>query len=126
MANKMTKREIINALLSGSITVDDTVAQDYFYHELELLDKKSANRTNKPSAKSIENDGFRTIILSILENSGKALSLSEIKALEPQFADFTPQKMSGIIKTLVYDEIKNPDGVIVRTMDKRVAKFSLK
>ena len=51
MANKITKREIITNLMNGTMLATDEVAQAYFAHELELLDKKSQNR--KPAAENI-------------------------------------------------------------------------
>lgn len=119
MANKMTKRMVIEGLMNGTITVDSDVAMNYFTHEIELLDKKSASKNNKPSAKSIENDGYRDAILDVLNGADTPLSLSEIKAQNDAFAEFSPQKMSGIIKPLV------DSGRVVKTMEKRVAKFAL-
>lgn len=120
MANKMTKRMVIEGLMNGTIEVNSDVAMNYFTHEIELLDKKSASKSNKPSAKSIENDGYRDTILGVLEGADTPLSLSEIKALcGDAFAEFSPQKMSGIIKPLCDSH------VVVKTMEKRVAKFAL-
>lgn len=119
MANKMTKRQVIEGLLNGTIEVDSTVAVDYFNHELELLAKKSASRSGKPSAKSLECGAQRETILRILEGVDNPLSIAEIKASEPTFADFSPQKVSGLLRPLV------ETGVVVKTMEKRVAKFAL-
>ena len=119
MANKMTKRMVIEGLMNGTIAVDSDVAKNFFTHEIELLDKKSAKKSNKPSAKALENDGYRETILSILETADEPMSIAEIKASNADFAEFTPQKMSALLKPLCDKQI------VVKTMEKRVARYSL-
>lgn len=121
---KMTKREVITMLLAEDTIKANEVYVNYLTHEIELLDKKSAQpRKSKANA---ELEGYRATILEILGEAEAPLSLSEIKAKVDEWADFSPQKMSGIIKPFIYDEVKNPTGSVARTMDKRVAKFSLR
>ena len=96
MANKITKREIITNLMNGTMLATDEVAQTYFAHELELLDKKSQNR--KPAAEKEENVATTEI--------GSAVGVSTSKA-------------TSILKGLV------ANGKVVRTVEKGKPMFEL-
>lgn len=117
MANKRTKRDVINMMLDEDVVKANEVYVNYLNHELELLDKKSAQpRKSKVNA---ENEGYRAIILDILGSADAPMSLSEIKAQNDAFAKFSTQKMSSIIKPLCDAH------TVVKTMEKREVKFFL-
>lgn len=117
MANKMTKRDVINMMLGEDVVKANEVYVNYLTHELELLDKKSAQP--RKSKVNVKNEGYRAIILEILGGADAPMSLSEIKAQNDAFAEFSPQKMSGIIKPLCDAH------TVVKTLEKRIAKFAL-
>lgn len=116
---KITKREVITMMLAEDTIKANVTYVNYLEHELELLNKKSAQP--RKSKVNTENEGYRAIILEVLGSPDVTapLSLAEIKAKVSDFAEFTPQKLSAIIKPLV------DNGTVVKTTEKRISKFSL-
>lgn len=108
MANKVTKRDIINAMMAneGIKAHEDWMA--YLSHEIELLDKKSASK--KPTKVQEANVGIKADIVAILTAEGK--SLADI-ASESGHGDFTPQKTSSLLKQL------EAEGLAVRLEGKK-------
>ena len=96
---KMTKRDYINRILSYAHDEDKV----YLEHELELLDNKgSAER--KPTAKQIENSGFKADILDWME-SGNRYPLADIVKGVPSIsaAGLSPNRVSAMMTQLVKD-----------------------
>ena len=119
---KVTKKEqfiSIRTILEGANRPE---LVEFINHEIELLDKKSANR--KPSKAQVANAELTGVLLEVLEGSFDPLTILEIqdkderlKALE----DGTPisnQRISALLRPLV----KN--GTVIRTEEKRKAKFA--
>lgn len=76
MANKVTKREVINGLMDGSIAVDSETAQAYFKHELELLDAKTSKR--KSAKEKPENVALYDRAEEIVAEADGPLTTTEI------------------------------------------------
>lgn len=108
----MTKRENFTAI--RAIVADNAELVAFIDHELELLDKKNSAPKN-PTAKQLENEKFKDIIL---ENIGeKSMTVSEIQ--KEMFNDeLSNQRVSAIVKQLV------EDNSLVRKVEKRKAYFS--
>lgn len=119
---KITKKDqfiSIRTILEG---VNRPELVEFINHEIELLDKKSANR--KPSKAQVANAELTGVLLEVLEGSFDPLTILEIqdkderlKALE----DGTPisnQRISALLRPLV----KN--GTVIRTEEKKKAKFA--
>ena len=112
--------QAIRAILEGASRPDLVQVID---HELELLSKKSASR--KPTKSQVANAELTEVLLEVLEENFNPLTILEIqdkderlKALE----DGTPisnQRMSALLRPLV------ANGTVVRTEEKRKAKFFL-
>lgn len=100
MEKKLTKREVINAMLTiDAITSNETFV-GFLNHELELLDKKSSNR--KETSKQKENKEFTDIVYSILTANGdKAMSIKEIVASDTSLDGLSSNRVSAMLKTLV-------------------------
>lgn len=107
----MTKREILNALMAGTLAHDEMVA--FCEHEIALLDKKAASskRTSKITPELKEE------VYNALCGYENGASLKTLIA--DNFADrgFTSQKLVPIMKVLA-DENR-----VERFMEKRVAMF---
>ena len=117
MEKKMTKREVINAMLANEVVKSNEVWVGYLTNELALLDKKSANK--KPSKTQIENEGVKDLIEDVLSASDKALTVTEILA-SGVFEPFTsPQKISALLKQMI------DAGKVVKTVEKKVSRFSV-
>lgn len=88
-------------------------------HEIELLDKKSANRSTKPTVRQAENAEIKSAIVANLE-SGKAYRCAEIKAMIPALAEGEgTQRTARLCNDLV------SEGLLVKSVDKKVVYFAL-
>ena len=108
-----TKREYFTEL--KGIVANDKELVAFIDHELELLDKKNSAPKN-PTQKQVDNEKFKNIIL---DNIGeKSMTVSEIQKDILGTYDLSNQRVSAIVKQLV------EDNAMVRTFEKRVARFS--
>ena len=117
---KVTKRErfaqlmeIVNA--SQVENIDELVA--FIEHEVELLDKKNS-RSGKPTKVQLANESIKEQIVYVLERIGKPVTVTQLLA-EDEFTDLSNQKMSALLKQL------RECGTVVRTVEKKVAYYSL-
>lgn len=121
----ITMRNFMNAMLTGELVINykdenDKVAQksipilnedgslideikSYATEQLEKLDKKNSGKKEdgKPSAKQIENEGYKNQILSLMEDD-MAYSSKEIVAFGIMGVT-SPQKVSVLMRGLVAD-----------------------
>lgn len=108
-----TKREYFTEL--KGIVANDSELVAFIDHELELLDKKNSAPKN-PTAKQVENEKFKDIILDGMGD--KAMTVSEIQKDVLGAYELSNQRVSAIVKQLV------EDNSLVRTVEKRKAYFS--
>ena len=92
---KFTKRDYFNRILSYAHDED----KDFILHEMELLEKKNASRSTKPSAKQVANASIADEIYDAMQD-GTSYTISDIKALVPALADANPQKVSAIVSKM--------------------------
>lgn len=117
MEKKMTKREVINAMLANEVVSANEVWVSYLTNELALLDKKSANK--KPSKTQVANEGIKDLIEDVLSASDKALTVTEILASGVFEPLTSPQKISALLKQMI------EAGKVVKTVEKKVSRFSV-
>ena len=116
---KITKRDNFTSIIAvlKEAGKDDLVA--VMEHEIELLDKKSANRSSKPTVRQAENAEIKSAIVKSLE-SGKAYRCAEIKAMIPALAEGEgTQRTARLCNDLV------SEGLLVKSIDKKVVYFAL-
>lgn len=116
---KITKRDNFTSIIAvlKEAGKDDLVA--VMEHEIELLDKKSANRSSKPTVRQAENAEIKSAIVKSLE-SGKAYRCAEIKAMIPALAEGEgTQRTARLCNDLV------SEGQLVKSIDKKVVYFAL-
>lgn len=97
MATKTTKKASfseIKAILEASGRAD---LAEVMAHELELLAKKNASGTKKPTAQQKENAEYAAKFLEYLGARGEAVAASEVMAEY----DLTSQRMSAIMSDLI-------------------------
>lgn len=120
---KLTKKEnfqAIRAILEGANRPDLVQVVD---HEIELLDKKSANR--KPSKAQVTNATLTGVLLEVLERSFDPLTILEIQGKDERLQTLedgtyiSNQRMSALLRPLV------ANGTVIRTEEKKKAKFAL-
>ena len=119
MANKVTKKDNFKAIISVLKAAGEDALVEVMNHEIELLDKKSANRANKPTARQNENAEIKAAIVAALEK-GKVYRCSEIQALIPALSEATGTQRTARLCNDLVDE-----GLLVKSVDKRVVYFAL-
>ena len=117
MANsvKKTQKEMYAEILNG----DGLSAEHKAFLEgrIAQLDKKSASKSDKPTATQKANAELKDKILAEMAE-GKAYTISEMLKALPSCAALSNQKVSAIMKQMVEANL------VVRTEDKRKAYFS--
>ena len=115
MANtKITKIEVLREMAADENIKANKVFADFIAHEIELLEKKSANR--KATKTQIENVAIKAEILEVLEGS-TGMTVSQIMPLLN--GSYSNQKISSLLRQLV------EEGKVRRHTEKRVALFAL-
>lgn len=116
---KPTKRDRFNALLAIPAVAEDAELVEFINHEIELLDKKNTAE-RKPTAKQVENAGFKADILAWMEPDTKYLSADVAKGVPSIIAaGISPNRVTAMLTQLVND------GSVIRTEDKRKSYYSL-
>ena len=114
MANKITKKEMFTMIKAQVKDNAEMVA--FIDHEIELLDKKASNK--KATKTQEANIGIKATILAVLE-SGKSMTVTEMQGASAELGELSNQKVSALVRQLV------EAGEVVKTIDKKVSRFSL-
>lgn len=115
MEKRITKRDYFNQI--KEIVKDNEKLVAFIDHELELLDKKASNKT--PSKNQVANEGLKGVIVNVLANAEKPLTISEITNADNELVGLSNQKISALLIQLI------GANQVVRTSDKKKAYFSL-
>ena len=114
MANKITKKEMFTMIKAQVKDNAEMVA--FIDHEIELLDKKASNK--KATKTQEANVGIKATILAVLE-CGKPMTVTEMQGASAELGELSNQKVSALVRQLV------EAGKVVKTIDKKVSRFSL-
>ena len=114
MANKITKKEMFTMIKAQVKDNAEMVA--FIDHEIELLDKKASNK--KATKTQEANVGIKSTILAVLED-GKSMTVTEMQGASAELGELSNQKVSALVRQLV------EAGKVVKTIDKKVSRFSL-
>ena len=114
MANKITKKEMF-AMIKAQVK-DNAEMVAFIDHEIELLDKKASNK--KATKTQEANVGIKSAILAVLEG-GKSMTVTEMQGASAELGELSNQKVSALVRQLV------ESGKVVKTIDKKVSRFSL-
>jgi hypothetical protein len=112
---KITKKERFNELIA--MVSDRTDLVEFLNHEIELLDKKASTKTQTKTQK--ENESFKELIVNVLRNGAKPMTITDIQENDSTLATLSNQKISALLT-----QLKN-DNVIVKVVDKKKAYFSI-
>ena len=122
MANKITKKEIVEMMLADEVISKNEVYVKYLENELELLKRKSENR--KATKNQTENVAIMKDILQVMVDRNPSTAteiMNAVKELNPtDYATLTNQRVSALLQKLI-DEDK-----VVKTNEKKVSRFALK
>ena len=122
MANvkKMTKRDYFNQLLAIAGVKANADLVNFICHELELLAKKNASGSSKPTAVQVANESIKSEILECMANEPNRLfTISEMQKVFPCCAELSNQRVSALVRQLV------ADGKVERLEEKRKAVFRI-
>jgi len=119
MANKVTKKDNFNTLLSLADVKANPALVDFIKHEIELLDRKAENRSTKPTVRQAENAEIKSAIVASMMK-GTKYRCAEIKSMIPALAQGEgTQRTARLCNDLVFD------GLLVKSIDKKVVYFAL-
>ena len=116
---RTTKKENFTTIANILAATNHPDLEAVMLHEIELLDKKNANRSDKPTATQVENAEIASLVPTILE-AGKWYRLSEIKALVPAL-----EGASGTQRIAVICNRLAESGTLVKNVEKRVTFYAL-
>ena len=116
---KPTKRDRFNALLNIDAVKNDADLVAFIEHEIELLAKKNAG-DKKPTAKQMENDAVKQVILDeMTANPDKLYTVTDLIKGVPELAEYSNQRVSALLRQMI------DANAVVKTIDKRKSYFSL-
>jgi len=115
---KVTKKEYFKRIIAILENLNEVELVGVMGHELELLERKTAKRSTKPTARQIENAQIKEDILSILEENRK-YTITEIMSLLT-IKGMTNQRMSRICR-----DMAKFDGTLERIKDKQKTYYVL-
>ena len=119
---KVQRFEDIKALLTGQAVLHDTTidtALDFINHEIELIGKKNAAKSDKLTDNQKANATFKELILGFLGTCETGVTCTEIGNGVPELNDFNNQKISALMRGLI------TDGRVVKEVVKGKSLFSL-
>lgn len=114
MAKKLTKTEMF-AQIKAKLTDADEIA--FIDHEIELVAKKNANKSSKPTKKQEANADLKQVILNAMED-GKPYTIGDLLKTVPELADLSNQKVSALVRQM------KEANLVERSEVKRVAYFT--
>lgn len=120
----MTKREMYTAIKAIPAVSANEEMVAFIDHEIELLEKKAAT-PRKPTKTQIENAEAQAKIIEYLFTVDKPLTIREIQEGVAMCAGYSTSKMSHILNSALYDEERNPEGVLEKAYIKKVPYFSV-
>lgn len=115
MTKKITKREVINAMLAVEAISANEDFKAYLENELALLNRKAGNK--KATKTQVENEGFKEEILSVLATEGA--TVTEIQTKSEVLGGLSNQRVSALLRQLVND------GKAVKTVNGKKSLFSI-
>lgn len=103
MEKRITKKDNFETLRKVVVELGRTDLVDFIDHEIELLSRKRVSNTKTKT--QIENENIKDVIVKVLTESDKALTITEIQESDSTLTDLSNQKMSALLKQLVDSEI---------------------
>ena len=114
---KLTKRDRFEALLKMSEVQANPDMVTFIEHEIELLTKKNAG-DKKPTAKQMENDAVKQVILDeMTTNPDKLYTVTDLIKTVDGLGDLTNQRVSALLRQMI-----DANGV-EKIVDKRKSYF---
>lgn len=117
MANKkMTKMEMFQQILNHTVDAEEKA---FIKHEMELLAKKNATKSEKLTPAQEANEKLKQAIVDYLTESGEPMTISQMLKEIPECNGMSNQKVSALVRQLTMAM------VVLRKEEKGVAYFSI-
>ena len=114
--------DLRNILNGETVTYGTTLADAIAFidNELDLLQKKNSGE-HKPTAKQVENESYKEMILNYLSTMSEPVSCGQILKSVPEFAgmEWGTQKISALVRQLM------SVGKVERVVEKGRALFKI-
>lgn len=120
MANKITKKDNFKRIAEVLENQGLTDLVEVMNHEIELLEKKASKTTATKT--QVANEGIKELIIKEMARIAKPVTITELITESTEIAEKcgnSNQKVSALMT-----QLKNAN-LVVRTQDKKVARFSL-
>lgn len=117
MTNKITKVEMFTKIMNLDSVKADAEMVAFIQHEIDLLDKKSANK--KITKNQEANLDIMATIEAVLAMADKPVTITELQTLDSTLANFSNQKISALIRKMIQAN------KVAKIVDKRKSTFVL-
>lgn len=116
----MTKREMFAQILTIDAVAENAEMVEFLNHQIELLDSRKGG-AKKPTKTQMENDGIKDTIYQVLTESETPMRVKDLLEDE-RLADYSSSKITALLRQMLPE---TGDGRVVRTIEKKVAYFSV-
>ena len=117
---KITKKDYfagVRTIVEASTATNKDELVAFIDKEVELLNKRNASRTGKPTKKQTENEKLIETIYTTLLDLKVASTISDIQKVDLELGALSGQKISALLKKLV------DTGRVVKSYDKKKAYY---
>ena len=121
MEKKMTKKDFYKGFMAKYPLTEEE--QKFCEHEIELLDKKNASASSKPTATQAANEEIKADILAAVAD-GEKRTVTEIMKIVAKLEGASNQKATALVRQLA-DEA-DPNAPMERIVEKGKAYFRIK
>lgn len=115
---KITKREKFEMLMAIAEVKANPILSEFVEREIELLAKKNSAE-KKPTEKQTENAGIKEVIIEVLTDEEKGMTISAMQKKCADLAEYSNQKISALVRQMILD------GIVEKTEEKGKAYFRL-
>lgn len=112
----MTKREMFAEI--RKVVIDNAEMVAFIDKQIELLDNRKAS-PKRPTAKQLENEGFKADIIASLIEVDKPVTIKELCDACPSIAGLSNQRITHLLMAL------QSEGKVVRTLVKKTPFFAI-
>lgn len=110
MTNKMTKKEMFAQIMANyALTAEEKA---FIAHEIELVERKNARKSDKPTKTQVENEGLKAAIYATMETN-RLYKIAELRKEVAGLEEASSPKIAALLKQMV------EDGRVTRIEDKR-------
>ena len=115
-----TKREMFVAIMAVPAVSADPEMVEFLNHQIELLDSRKGG-AKKPTKTQTENVAIKDLICEVLGESETPMRVKDLVE-DDRLSEYSSSKITALLRQML-PEIG--DGRVIRTLEKKVAYFTL-